>query len=641
MYQVVEAQLYKMDSWRLLSRSTNLKALQPIKQPLPSAGPSEREEGPTKKQKISNFEPKSEAECRRLLKIHNLKVVWMSQGLQRRKRKGSSEKAALTQLIPQPLESFQDLGARYKISKRLASNLVEQGYSVPTEVQLGTIPLLLGSDEERGLARLTKAESGERSHVDLLTVAPTGSGKTLAFLIPIIQKLLDIHYSNEASKVEGKTGHPLEALILAPTHELVNQITNETRKLIIGTALKVAAMRKGMSISQADGENLGGQEGSGNSVQANIIVSTPLGLLNSLPPQFKEASTLKLTRFLVLDEADVLLDPLFREQTLQLWEACASPELEVSLWSATIGSSIERLAQDIIAERYERLKIPLQDRYIVRVVAGLKDSALPTISHHLVYAANEQGKLIAIRQILHPSSTDDSSTPTIRPPFLVFTQTIERATALHSELLYDIPVEAVGSSRIAVLHSSLSETARSDIMTGFRKGEVWVLITTDLLSRGVDFRGVNGVVNYDIPNTSAAYVHRTGRTGRAGREGGIAVTLYTKEDIPYVKNIANIVAASDSVRGKGPSETIPKWLLAALPDVKKNTKKDLKKRGVKERRPGREGSRATRITTKSGFERREQNRKKGAVIASKKRKARESEIHNEDDDEEEWGGIED
>jgi ATP-dependent RNA helicase DDX52/ROK1 len=201
----------------------------------------------------------------------------------------------------------------------------------------------------------------------------------------------------------------------------------------------------------------------------------------------------------------------------------------------------------------------------------------------------------------------DSSKPSLRPPFLVFTQTIPRAIALHSELLYDIPPEAGGSSRIAVLHADLSSSARDSIMTNFRKGEIWVLITTDLLSRGVDFRGLNGVVNYDAPNSAAAYVHRVGRTGRAGREGGVAVTFYTAEDIAHIKLIANVIRASENLRGVKEGEgSVKQWLLDALPDVGKRERQQLKKRGVEARRTvkGEDGKKGRdRISTKSGYER--------------------------------------
>jgi ATP-dependent RNA helicase DDX52/ROK1 len=204
---------------------------------------------------------------------------------------------------------------------------------------------------------------------------------------------------------------------------------------------------------------------------------------------------------------------------------------------------------------------------------------------------------------------------------LRFTQTIPRAIALHSELLYDIPPEAGGSSRIAVLHADLSSSARDGIMTRFRRGEVWVLITTDLLARGVDFRGLNGVVNYDVPTSSAAYVHRVGRTGRAGREGGVAVTFYTQEDIPYVKLIANIIRASEKLRGVEGEGSIKQWMLDALPTPSKRDKQQLKRRGVEARRTVKQDGRpGGRISSKAGYVRREENKRRDAKMAARKRR---------------------
>jgi ATP-dependent RNA helicase DDX52/ROK1 len=316
-----------------------------------------------------------------------------------------------------------------------------------------------------------------------------------------------------------------------------------------------------------------------------------------------------------------------------------------------MGSNIEQLARTVINERRTRITNSAEsgcaEAPLVRLVVGLKDSAVPNIQHRLIYAASEQGKLMGLRQLLHPTTTTAESGPPLLPPFLVFTQTIERAVALHSELLYDIPPEAGGISRIAVLHSDLSDTARDSVMTKFRKGEIWVLITTDLLSRGVDFRGVNGVVNYDIPTSSAAYVHRVGRTGRAGREGGVAVTLYSKDDIPYLKNVANVVAMAQkqkSTSAEGTSEEgVQQWLLDALPNLTKQAKKDLRKHGIESRtakgaKNDPKAARRGRISTKSGFERREENKRKGAIRGSKQRQ--EAAVADADaGDETDFGGF--
>ncbi|KAJ5162014.1 hypothetical protein N7492_007406 [Penicillium capsulatum] len=567
------------------------------------------------------------------------------------------EQKRARRIFPQPLVSFKELRSRYKISRRLAENVVEQGFTVPTEVQLGSLPLLLGDPEVS-----SKSKSDDPSEPDLLVVAPTGSGKTLSFLIPVINKIVRHHHTQTEER-------GILSVVVAPTKELASQIVNEGRKLVAGTGVKITLMRKGMRVVEREDEAVadldeesdgpGSEEESDDDdrpkkgrsnapvTKSDILVTTPLLLGNALTAnKTKPTAKLPLVRSLVLDEADVLMDPLFREQTLDIWRSCVHPDLRVSLWSATMGSNVEDLTRSTIKDRQEDLgqksSIP---HPLVRLVVGLKDSAVPNIDHRLVYAATEQGKLLGLRQLLRPAAASAGDVR-LRPPFLIFTQTIPRAIALHSELKYDIPAEAGGSSRIAVLHSDLSDGQRSDIMRDFRKGEIWILVTTDLLARGVDFRGINGVVNYDIPNSAAVYVHRVGRTGRAGREGGIAVTYYTKEDIPYVKSIANIIDVSEKLRGTDGEKSIQKWLLDSLPDLSKNSKKELKKHGVKARQVSKtagkdqdegKGTRGMKISTKSGFERRMENRKKGAIAASRNRKATAA----PDSDAGSWDGMED
>lgn len=610
----------------------------------------------------------SEMECRQILKQHKIKTTILARTQTVRngqKHQPTNDKDMRVQIFPQPLTTFRELRSKYGISKRLAANLEAQGYTEPTEVQLGSLPILLGPNENWGLdipgAEKTKMKKQPRADVDLLTIAPTGSGKTLGFMIHLLHELTKERQALMKSLDEEQPARVVRALIIAPTHELADQIVNEGRKLALGTGIKISGLKKGMRLhSELVNEDVQvNEDGSEDEktrrqhkymVKSNILVSTPLLLLNAISTNGSTILPVPDVRFLVLDEADVLLDTLFREQTLGIWTACSHPSLRTSLWSATIGSSIETLAQTFILDRRQKLDVSQASKdpayHIIRLVVGLKDSAIPNVSHRLVYSASEQGKLLALRQLLHPSTTTTTEAPSLQPPFLIFTQTIPRAIALHSELLYDIPIEAGGSSRIAVLHSDLSDTARSNIMADFRKGQIWILITTDLLSRGIDFRGINGVVNYDIPNTSSSYIHRVGRTGRQGRQGGVAVTLYTMEDIPYVKNVANVIAASDRAKGKikGEGEGVQKWLLDALPDVSKKTKKELKRRGVESRRAtvekegGRE-ARRMRISTKSGYERRLENRRKGAVAGTRRRMAQ-VEAGSEEGDDEEWGGIE-
>ncbi|KZZ92033.1 DNA/RNA helicase, DEAD/DEAH box type [Moelleriella libera RCEF 2490] len=604
----------------------------------------------------------SEEECRQLLRSHRLKVTLMSKHDDHSKVKKSKKKQRAIleetknekkQLFPQPLESFSELRATFGIPRRLAENLVHQGYRIPTEVQMGSMPLLLRP--ELALAGQDNLDKG----VDFLAVAPTGSGKTISFLIPAVNNISKRRADENAPRIRE-----LEAVVVAPTRELVHQIVNEGGKLVRGTGVKIVAMKKrtqlaaeqqvlandssededdedgddgGEDDSDADGEaRQRSRQPPQQETKTDILVTTPLLLLNFLKSGASEArKTLPTVRDLILDEADVLLDPLFREEVLSLWAACTNEDLRVSFWSATMGSNIESLVSEKLNERARRTAGAR--RPFVRLVVGLKDTAVPNVTHKLTYTASEQGKLLALRQLLHPTGSDESGPP-LRPPFLVFTQTIDRAVALHEELKYDIPLEAGGPSRIAALHSALANSARSAIMRKFRAGDIWVLITTDVLARGVDFAGVNGVVNFDVPGSAAAYIHRAGRTGRAGREGGVAVTFYTKEDIPFVKTVANVIAVSEKQAGKtGDEVSVHKWLLDALPRVAKADRKKLRERGVESRRSG-SGSKA-KITSKSGYDRRKENNKRAAIAANKRRKVEGSEEGSGAEDE--WAGLED
>lgn len=633
-----------------------------------------------------------EAECRKILKSHKIKIIklWSADshddattnGKRRKHKSGRVEEVTSEtrkkrkrslEIIPQPLTSFAQLRSRYGLSRRLMENIEDQGYTLPTEVQLGSLPLLLGTPTTTNRDNRKQSRGKGESHVeeslrygvniDLLTVAPTGSGKTLAFLIPVLNGIWQARTRPNQGR-DGKRREKIftgpQAVILAPTKELANQIVNEGRKLSRKTGVKTTLVRKGMGLagevhgptirenSISDDEDEEHTHIVNSTVKAHVLVSTPLTMLHAITAMDGSINALPTVQYLVLDEADVLLDPLFRQQTLSIWSACTNGGLRVSLWSATMGSSIEDLAKSTIEEHWQKFAIPETKLYVrpdlVRLVVGLKDSAIPSIAHKLLYAASEQGKLMALRQLLHPSSTSSNAGPVLRPPFLIFTQTIPRAVALHSELLYDIPHEAGGSSRIAVLHSDLSDTARNNVMTRFRKGDIWVLITTDLLSRGVDFKGINGVVNFDFPNSSAAYVHRVGRTGRAGRQGGVAVTLYTKEDIPYVKNVANVIAAVESQRGvEVQSDGMQEWLSKCLPNVSKRDKQQLKIGGVESRRTNKNrqeernpGNGKARISTKSGFVRRTENNRKGAISGNRLR-ATAHQLSKEDAEEAEAG----
>ncbi|KAF3284402.1 RNA-dependent ATPase rok1 [Orbilia oligospora] len=551
----------------------------------------------------------------------------------------------LDQIFPTPIQTFEELRTNYNISKRLYENVMVQNFAAPTEVQMGSLPLLL--DGTRHLVH-----GLEECNLDLMTIAPTGSGKTLAYAIPAIDHLIRTKHEEGDSYEKG-----IRVVVLSPTRELADQIVNEFRKLLLGTGIKVVGMKKTLipkerrrtkdtlnenedededeeedediesseDDSKKDDSDIETTDGSvtrskkGIAVKSEIMVATPLLLLHAIqlcPDLFPISNVSRI----ILDEADVLLDDLFLSQTTSIISHLTSPSLSFSFWSATMPSNSEALATKLISSHPSVISSN-KTRKLVRLIAGIKDSSLPTIRQTITYTATERGKLTALRQLFSSS---------LKTPCLIFLQTIPRAQALHAEIMYDLPTP----NRIAVLHSNLSETARSKVMDSFRAGEIWVLITTDLLSRGVDFRGVNLVINYDIPTSVASYIHRVGRTGRAGREGGMAITYYTEEDVKYVRGIVGVMEKS------GGAEGLQKWMLTSLPKTTKEDKKELKKKGVKERRAGAgtADSKKSRISTKSGYDRKIEMRRKAAVDMSKKRMIRGSE-ESDEESESEWEGF--
>lgn len=381
--------------------------------------------------------------------------------------------------IPLPIGSFADMTTRYNMNKRLIHNLLDAEFVEPTPIQCEAIPVSL-------------------SQRDVLACAPTGSGKTLAFLIPMIQSLLQ----NAPSKNTAVRG-----LIIAPTNELALQIHAQLQVLTKGHKnLPSAIMSRQLAVRLSE-----------NIVKASkyaIIVSTPLRLIDVFKNGHIDLSTVEE---LVIDEADRLFDKGFVEQTDALLAECTHPKLRKLCFSATIPASVEELAKSIMRDP-------------IRIIVGQKDAASSTIDQKLVFTGNEDGKLVAIRQMIQQGE--------FKPPVIIFLQLITRAKALFHELLYD-------KLNVDVIHAERTPKQRDEVIKRFKNGDIWVLITTDVLSRGVDFKAVNLVINYDVPQTAQAYVHRIGRTGRGGKAGR-AVTFFTKEDNLAVKPIVNAMKQSGS-----------------------------------------------------------------------------------------------
>ncbi|KAG6866249.1 hypothetical protein C0991_006836 [Blastosporella zonata] len=410
--------------------------------------------------------------------------------------------------IPEHADSFLALKERYQLPSHMLSNLTQNGYSHPTGIQSYGIPILLEAD-------LAKSR-------DLAAISPTGTGKTLSYLIPVLASL-----GAPATSVKADVGSGVRAVIIAPTRELAHQIHNECLKLAQGRKWRIVLFSKATASTLAD-----------RAVRdkVDIIISTPLRLVASLQSGRLDLNNV---RHLVLDEADRMLDSEFFPQIEEILASCTHPNIQKAVFSATLPAGAEKIAMEM-----------LQDP--IRVVVGLKDTPLPLISQSLTYVADDPSKL--------PSLLTYLAQP-YNPPVLIFTSSQPRATSLAEELvLNNIP-------NVDCLHAGLSRKEREDAVSRMRRGESWVMVSTEVMARGMDFKGVREVINYDFPTSVQSYVHRIGRTGRAGREGK-AVTFFTDEDGPYLKAIANVLLQSGS--------QVPEWILK-LPKPSKMKRRSMGK----------------------------------------------------------------
>lgn len=321
---------------------------------------------------------------------------------------------------------------------------------------------------------------------DVMGLAQTGTGKTAAFVLPMLHRLM-----------EGGRRHA-RALIVVPTRELAEQIHEAIGILGRRTRLRSVTIYGGVGYSpQVQALRRG----------AEIIVACPGRLLDHLGQ-----GTIDLSRVqtLVLDEADQMFDMGFLPDIRRILTHLP-PRRQSLLFSATMPPDIRHLAKDVLLEP-------------VTVQANSGTPAV-TVSHAL-YPVAQHLKTPLLLELL--SRTDTGSV-------LVFTRTKHRANRLAEQLIKT-------GFRATSLQGNLSQTRRQAAMNGFRKGTFQILVATDIAARGIDVTQISHVINYDIPGTTDAYIHRIGRTGRCARNGD-AYTLVTGEDTGMVRAIERVLGS--------------------------------------------------------------------------------------------------
>nr|CTP81973.1 Bm6672, isoform b [Brugia malayi] len=353
---------------------------------------------------------------------------------------------------------------------------------------------------------------------DLLCSAPTGSGKTLAFALPIISNV--VHRKHHAA--EGQY-HMLNAVVLEPTHELAKQ-----------TYVQFLKFSQNLSVSCFF---LQGDEIPEN---ANIVISTPNKLVYALKKNKILSNGLN---WLVVDESDRLFDTTegddrcFRSQLAKIYQICSESPVRRAFFSATFSYEVE-----------DWCKKNLND--VAMICIGSRNSAVNSVKQELVFAGSEHGKVTSLKALFQNS---------FKPPALIFVQSKLRAKQLVpiiESLQPPIPVKMISSEK--------TEAERESAIAEFRNGQIWILVCTDLMGRGLDLSGVNLVVNFDLPTSVISYIHRIGRAGRAGRRGH-AITYFTENDLSFIRPIATVI--------KQAGFEVPEYTLR----IRKPTKKERKK----------------------------------------------------------------
>jgi len=363
---------------------------------------------------------------------------------------------------------------------------------------------------------------------DVLGLAQTGTGKTAAFVLPILQRLM-----------QGPGGR-VRALILAPTRELAEQIHTVTGALGQHTPLRQVTLYGGVGMQPQLQKLRAG---------VDIAVACPGRLLDHV-----SQGTINLSRLevLVLDEADRLFDMGFLPDIRRIVRHVPA-QRQTLLFSATMPKAIWHLAQDILRD-----PVTIQVDHTV---------PLPTISHALYPVAPhlKTALLTALFRHTRPASG------------LVFTRTKHQAKRVAHHLTQ-------AGYHATSLQGNLSQSQRQAALEGFRNGAFEILVATDLAARGLDVWHISHVINYDMPETVDAYMHRIGRTGRAARTG-VAFTLVTHDDAAMVSTLERALgttlerrtlhgfeyatprSAYDADRGRAPHGRQPQRTRAAAAHV--------------------------------------------------------------------------
>lgn len=359
--------------------------------------------------------------------------------------------------------TFKSLG----VCDELCMAVERLGYTHPTSIQTQSIPFSLQGK-------------------DIIGLAVTGSGKTAAFAIPILQSLLE-------------NPSPISALVLTPTRELAIQIAQHFDALGSSIGLKTAVLVGGLDLMQ---------QAIALSKKPHVLVGTPGRVVDHL--KNTKGFSIDSLKFLVLDEADRLLNMDFEKEISQIVEA-APEERSTFLFSATMTNKVQKLQRACLKKN------------AVKVQASEKYETVSTLLQQYMFIPSAQKDTYLFNVV-----KDFAGSLTI-----IFTDTTANAVKVQAVL------DHLGF-KAAALFGKLTQHKRLEALNKFRSKGRNILVATEVASRGLDIPAVDLVINYDVPQHSKNYIHRVGRTARAGRSGR-AITLVTQYDVQLFQRIESLI----------------------------------------------------------------------------------------------------
>jgi len=367
---------------------------------------------------------------------------------------------------------------------------------------------------------------------DLIACAQTGTGKTGAFVLPILNKLV------------GKEDNNIDTLIVVPTRELAVQIEKEIQGLSYFLSVGSKSVYGGGTGKDFDLEKDALQNGT------DIIVATPGKLISHLKMGYVN---FKHVKHLILDEADRMLDMGFIDDLTKIISFLPKKH-QTLLFSATMAPNITKLAEKIL-NNPEKISLS-----IAKPAAGVKQA---------IYLTHDNQKVKVLAHIIKERKEYDS--------IIVFTSTISKVSEIVRSLgRMGLPAKGISSN--------LEQSEREEVLRGYRAKRIRILVATDVMSRGIDIKEINMVINYDVPHEAADYVHRVGRTARANTKGE-AFTLVNSKDMFRMRKIEELIESK--ITKMHPPESIgqgPEWS-DSKPKFSGSNKHQGKKKNFRHKKP--------------------------------------------------------